>query len=173
MTIAVWLSESHYRNFLIFNILKRLKLYKSPVIFASILTTSAIISFIMHRVQGAVFLGSVLLLVGLGVPAVYFISFFSSLRKQVKQQNLNPPRLVYTLQLEKGSETFEITNDKEKAVYRWKDVFHAYYEKDAIYLFITEERAFLLPFTVLEDCNEVFNLIEAKITTQRCTRGVS
>jgi len=171
MTIAVWLSESHYRNFLIFNILKRLKLYKSPVIFASILTTSAIISFIMHRVQGAVFLGSVLLLVGLGVPAVYFISFFSSLRKQVKQQNLNPPRLVYTLQLEKGSETFEITNDK--AVYRWKDVFHAYYEKDAIYLFITEERAFLLPFTVLEDCNEVFNLIEAKITTQRCTRGAT
>ncbi|NCC64813.1 MAG: YcxB family protein [Spirochaetia bacterium] len=173
MTIAVKLSEIHYKNFLIFNILKRLKLYKSPVIFASILTTSAIISFIMHRVQGAVFLGSVLLLVGLGVPIVYFTSFFSSLRKQVKQQNLNPPRLVYTLQLEKDSETFDITNEKEKATYRWEDVFHAYYEKDAIYLFITQERAFLLPFEVLEDPSEVFKFIEEKISAQRCTRGVT
>jgi len=173
MTIAVWLSEQNFRNFLIFNILKRLKLYKSPVIFASILTTSAIISFIMHSVQGAVFLGVVLLLVGLGVPIVYFTSFFSSLKKQVKQQNLDPPRLVYTLQFDESSDVLEVTNDKEKAAYQWKDVFHAYYERDGIYLFITQDRAFLLPFEVLKDSSEVWNLIEAKLSEARCTRSAS
>ncbi|MBJ2357390.1 YcxB family protein, partial [Sphaerochaeta sp. S2] len=77
MTIAIHLSESNFRNFLIFNIIKRLKLYKSPVIFASIMSASAIISFLMHHVEGAVMLGSVLLLVGLGVPVVYFVNFFA------------------------------------------------------------------------------------------------
>ena len=48
MTIAVWLSEQHFKDFLIFNTLKRLKLYKSPLIFASILTVAATVSFIMQ-----------------------------------------------------------------------------------------------------------------------------
>jgi len=170
MTIAVRLSESHFRHFIIFNILKRLKLYKSPVIFASILTFSAIICFVMHSVEGAVLLGSVLLVVGLGVPVVYFTTFFTSLKKQVKQQKLDPPRLVYTLQFEEDSDVLEVTNDKEIAKYRWQDVFHAYYEADCIYLFITKDRAFLLPLALLENSNKVWKIIEGKIGTERCTR---
>lgn len=171
MTIAVWLNEQHYRNFLIFNTLTRLKLYRSPAIFASILTLSAIISFIMHSVDGAILLGVVLLTVGLGVPAVYVTTFFSSLKKQVKQQNLNPARLVYTLQFDRSSPLIEITNDREQATYRWQDVFHAYRRKDAIYLFITQERAFLLPLEACTDAAEVWNLIEAKLGSDRCTGG--
>lgn len=171
MTIAVRLSESNFRHFLIFNILKRLKLYKSPVIFASILTFSAIISFVMHSVDGAVLLGIVLLLVGLGVPVVYFINFFSSLQKQVKQQNLDPPRLVYTLQFSEDSDVLKVSNDQEQAAYRWKDIFHAYYEKDSIYLFfITQDRAFLLPLALLENSDETWNIIEGKLESERCTR---
>ncbi len=170
MTIAVILSESQFRHFLIFNILKRLKLYKSPVIFASILTFSGIISFVMHSVEGAVLLGIVLLVVGLGVPVVYFINFFSSLQKQVKQQNLDPPRLVYTLQFAEDSDVLKVSNDQEQAAYRWKDIFHAYYEKDSIYLFITQDRAFLLPLALLEDSDEVWKIIEKKLGAERCTR---
>ncbi|WP_320121898.1 YcxB family protein [uncultured Sphaerochaeta sp.] len=170
MTIAVRLSESNFRHFLTFNILKRLKLYKSPVIFASIMSVSAFISFLMHHVEGAVMLGSVLLLVGLGVPVVYFVNFFASLKKQVKLQDLNPPRLVYTIQFSEESDFIEISNDKEQVRYQWKDVYHAYYEKDAIYLFITKDRAFLLPLSLLENCEEVWSIIEKKLGSERYTR---
>ncbi|NMA22042.1 MAG: YcxB family protein [Spirochaetales bacterium] len=170
MTIAVWLSEQHFKDFLIFNTLKRLKLYKSPLIFASILTVAATVSFIMHTVDGALLLGVVLLFVGLGVPVVYLTSFFSSVRKQVKLQNLDPPRLVYTLKLNDSSDQIEITNESEQVAYQWKDVFHAYHEKDAIYLFITQDRAFLLPHEACEESTEVWSLIEKKLGSERCTR---
>lgn len=170
MIIPVLLHESHFRQFLIFNILGRLKLYRSPLIFASILTTCAVISFLMYKVEGAVLLGTVLLVVGLGMPIVYFTSFFASLKKQVKQQNLDPPRLVYTLQFTEDSDVLEISNDKERASYRWQDAFHAYYEKESIYLFITKDRAFLLPLELLQESEEVWKLIESKMGTKRCTR---
>lgn len=170
MTIAVRLSESHYRQFLIFNVLKRQKLYTSPVIFASILTFSAIVCFLMHHIEGAVLLGSVLLVVGWGVPVVYLTTFFASLKKQVAMQKLNPPRLVYTLHFEEDSEVFEISNDKERARYRWRDVFHAYYETDSIYLFITKDKAFLLPLALLDSTDEVWNLIVANLGNGRCIR---
>ncbi len=172
MTIAVRLSESHFRQFIIFNILKRLKLSKSPVIFASILTFSAIVCFLMYHIEGAVLLGFVLLAVGLGMPIVYFITFFSSLKKQVRLQNLNPPRLVYTLQFAEDSPVLEITNDKEQASYQWKDVYHAYYESKSIYLFITKDRAFLLPLELLENSEEVWKLMAGKLGNERCTRKV-
>lgn len=115
-------------------------------------------------------LGFVLLLVGLGVPIVYFVNFFTSLKKQVKLQKLNPPRLVYTIQFAETSDFIEISNDKEQVQYQWKDVYHVYYEKDAIYLFITKDRAFLLPLSLLENCEEVWSIIEEKLGNERCTR---
>ncbi|MGE4455008.1 MAG: YcxB family protein [Sphaerochaeta sp.] len=169
MNIAVKLSEHHFRQFLIFNILKRLKLYKSPAIFASILTFSALISFLMHKVEGAVLLGIVLLVVGLGVPVVYFSTFFSSVKRQVAMQKLNPPRLVYTLEFSQESPLLHISNDKEKADYRWQDVHHAYIEKESIYLFLTKDKAFLLPFDVLQDKQATIKLIEAKLGRERCS----
>ncbi len=171
MTIAVKLNEQHYRQFLIFNILKRLKLYRSPVIFASILTFSAIICFVMYQVEGAVLLGTVLLVVGLGVPVVYFASFFATVKKQVKLQKLNPPRLVYTLQFSEDSDAVAISNEKEQASYRWQDVYHAYFEKECIYLFITRDRAFLIPYEVVEDKDAVCNLITSKLGRNRCTQS--
>lgn len=170
MTIQVYLNESQFRQFLIFNFLKHLKLYIRPVIFASILTVSAIICFLMYRVEGAVLLGSILLVIGLGIPMVYFASFFVSLKKQVRLQNLDPPRLVYTLQFSDESDVLEISNDKESASYRWQDVFHAYYEDESIYLFITKDRAFLLPCALLEDRDKVWKSITAKLPVDRCSK---
>ena len=83
MKIDVILSENLFRRFTLFDILQRRKMWRSPVIFASILSGCAIICFIMHHVDGAVLLGSVLLAVGLGMPAVYFSTFFTSLYKEI------------------------------------------------------------------------------------------
>ena len=47
--------------------MRRRKVWKAPVTFASILSVSAVICFIMRHVEGAVMLGCVLLIVGLGL----------------------------------------------------------------------------------------------------------
>ncbi len=169
MVINSYLSESVFRNFTIFDILKRRKSYRSPVIFASIMGISAIICFIMNKIDGAVLLGSVLLVVGLGMPLVYFITFFSSLKKQVKAQNLNPPRLVYTLDLTDKEEGIHIENGKEQANYKWKMADCAYNAKDCIYLYLTRDRAFLLPKESLKENEKmVWQLIVKRLGAAKC-----
>ena len=126
-------------------------MWRSPVIFASILGSCACVCYIMHHVEGAVMLGTVLLSVGLGMPLVYFLTFFSSLKKEIKNQKLTPPRLVYTLELSEQPDGIFIRNKKEKATYKWEQVFHAYRDKNATYLFLTASRGFILPHDCVKE----------------------
>ncbi len=157
MKIDVVLSEALFRRFTMFDILKRRKMWRSPVIFASILGGCACVCFIMHHVDGAILLGSVLLAVGLGMPCVYFCTFFSSLNKEIKNQKLKTPRLVYTLELTEHSDGIFIRNKTEKASYKWEHVFHAYRDKSATYLFITAQRGFILPHDCISEGSESLN----------------
>jgi len=169
MIIQTYLSESIFRNFTLFDILKRQKSYKAPIIFASILSISALICFIMKRVDGAVLLGTVLLIVGLGMPLVYFSTFFLSLRKQVKLQHLNPPRLVYTLELSDKEDGIHIENGKEEATYKWSKAFKAYNAKDCYYLYLTSDRAFLLPKSCLkEEETALWALLQKRLGNEKC-----
>ena len=170
MKVDVILSESLFRRFTMFDILKRRKMWRSPVTFASILGGCACVCFIMNHVDGAIMLGSVLLLVGLGMPAVYFATFFSSLRKEIKKQKLTPPRQVYTLELTDAADGIFIRNKTEKATYKWDQVFHAYRDKDATYLFLTAARGFILPHSCApEGADALWNLITSKIPNGRYT----
>ena len=67
MTIEVNLTAELFRRFTLFDTFTRRKMWRSPVIFASILTVCGCICFFMRHVDGAVLLGCVLLFVGLGV----------------------------------------------------------------------------------------------------------
>lgn len=170
MKFDVYLDEKTFRNFTRFDILKRRKYWRSPVIFASIMCTAGIIAFIMHKVDGAVLLGVVLTLIGAGMPAVYFLTFFSSLKKQVKAQNLNPPRLVYSFDLTEKGDGIGISNGKETANYEWKRVFHAYRDQKCIYLFMTSDRAFLIPnFENPASTETIWSMIEKKAGKEKCT----
>ena len=170
MTIEVTLTEEIFRRFTMFDLLKRRKMWRSPVIFASILGAAAIVCFLMHHVRGAVLLGGVLLLVGLGMPATYFSSFSSSLKKQILAYGLKRPQKVYTLILTEKAKGIRVTNEKEAADYEWKMVHHIYRDQDATYLFMTRERAFILPhFCIEEGEDELWRLISKKVDSLRCT----
>lgn len=171
MKIDVILSETLFRRFTMFDILKRRKMWRSPVTFASILGGCACICYIMHHVDGAILLGSVLLAVGLGMPAVYFSTFFSSLSKEIKNQNLKNPRLVYTLELTDKTDGIFIRNKTEKATYKWEQVFHVYRDKSATYLFLSATRGFILPHDCIPDGEEaLWNLLASKLPANRCTK---
>lgn len=169
MIIDVLLDSKVFKNFTRYNILSRRKQWKSPVIFAAIMTVCAIVCFIMHHVEGAILLGSVLLCVGLGMPVVYFVTFLFSLNKQVKAQNLTPARQVYTLELTDKTDGISVKDDKNAVVYCWDVAHGAYQNKDCTYLFMTQDRAFLLPHSCVQEGKEaLWALLCKMLGTERC-----
>lgn len=169
MKIQVYLDEKVFRNFTLFDFLQRRKFWKYPVIFALIMCSSAIISYVMNHVEGAIFLGTVLLVIGLGIPVAYFYTFFASLKKQVAAQNLNPPRLVYTLDLTEKEDGIFIKDDKNQVNYKWMDVYKAYRNKDCTYLFMNQDRAFLIPHACVSDkVDDLWNLLQTQIDSKKC-----
>lgn len=171
MTIPVTLTEEVFRRFTMFDILRRRKMWKPSVVFAVIMGTSAGICYYMNHVDGAVLLGNVLLTIGLGMPVVYFTTFFSSLKKEVLRHGLKRPQQVYTLELtHREQEGIRVSNEKEQAAYLWKQVFHAYRDETATYLFLSPDRAFLLPHTCVEEGEEaLWDLLRKKIPEERRT----
>jgi len=165
MIIECYLDERTFSAFTGFDIFTRRKLWKNPVKFAVLMTLPALICFIKADIRGAVMLGTVLLAVGWGMPVLYLLNFFLSVRKAARDQKLDPPRLVYTVELTEAKDGIHVENEKEKATFLWKNVFHAYRAKDCIYLYITDKRAFLLP---VED-EETWLMILRKLGSDRCT----
>lgn len=170
MKIDVLLTAEIFRRFTLFDMLKRRKIWKRPAIWAAILCASAAICFFMHHVKGAVLLGCVLLLAGLGMPLSYFASFGASLKQQIVSLGLTRPLHVYTLTLTGKNKGIEVSNEKEQAQYEWKKVHHAYRDLQATYLFITSERGFILPHSCVEEgADALWTLLQEKLPAERCT----
>jgi len=170
MKIEVIMTEEIFRRFTMFDILKRRKMWRPSAIFAAIMCTSAVICYCMNHVKGATLLGTVLLVVGLGMPAVYFGTFFSSLKQQVLILDLARPKHVYTLELTAKGHGIAVSNETEQAEYEWKKVHHVYRDLTATYLFITPARGFILPHQCIEEGDDaLWAMIEKKIPENRCT----
>ena len=170
MRIEVTMTEEIFRRFTMFDLFRRRKVWRAPAIWAAILCTSAAICFLMSHVRGAVLLGWVLTLAGLGLPLSYFATFASSLKQQILAQGLKRPKHVYTLILSERAKGISVSNETEHADYEWKNVHHVYRDLTATYLFITKERGFILPHQCIEDGDDaLWNLIEKKIPAERRT----
>lgn len=172
MKIEVILTEEMFRRFTMFDMMKRRKVWRSPAIWAAILCTCGAVCFVMNHVRGAVLLGSVLLLVGLGMPLSYFATFASSLKKQILALGLVRPLHVYTLVLTEKAKGIRVSNEKEQADYEWKQVHHVYRDTLATYLFITKERGFILPHDCIEEGEDaLWNLLRKKLPAERRTES--
>ena len=169
MKIEVRLSEKVFLRFSRFDVLRRRKLWRSPALFAAILSASAAACFLMRHVRGAAVLGAALLAAGLGIPAAYFLSFHLSLRRQVQKEGLAQPKHVYTLDL-RDAGGIAVDNGREHAVYPWEQVFHAYRDADAAYLYITPQRAFLIPYDCVRGgADGLWKLLERRLPENRRT----
>lgn len=170
MTIEVNLTAEIFRRFTFFDTFIRRKMWRSPAIFAGILGTCGCICFLMNHVEGAVMLGCVLLIVGLGFPASYFINFALSLRKQITAYGLTTPKKVYTLVLTPQAKGISVENEKEHAEYRWDNVYHVYRDKNATYLFMNAHRGFILPHACTEDnAAQLWELLDRKLPKHKRT----
>ena len=170
MTIDVHLTAEVFRRFTLFDTFKRRKMWRSPATFAAILGVSGCICLLMHHVDGAVLLGCVLLMVGLGFPASYFANFSRSMQKQIKAFGLDKPKKVYTLHLTKSSEGISVRNEKEHVDYKWENVFHVYRDKQATYLYMNPQRGFILTHADTDDNGaSLWKLMEQMLPKNKLT----
>jgi len=143
--IPVKLDARTFRRFSRFDTLKLRKRWVRPAVFALILLAFAVVALASRREQSGM-IAAVLLAVGLGLPLVYFGTFFSQVNMQVARFGLDRPRRVYTVTL--NNDGVSVINDqKAEAGVRvpWKEVQAAFRRKGCIYLYVNAARAFLLP----------------------------
>lgn len=144
-TIPVRLDARTFRRFCRFDMLRLRRKWLRPVVFALILIAFAFAALLTRRPQSGM-IAAVLLVVGLGLPLVYFGSFFSQVNLQVERHQLKPPRRVYTVKLNgDGIHVANNQKDEDQLDVAWQDAQAAFRARDCVYLYITPARAFLLP----------------------------
>jgi len=133
-----------FRRFALFDTFYRRKRWRGPLLFAVILSAFAAVCFALQgRKEQAVLLGAVLLAVGIGLPAAYFVSYLLSVNAQAKKLGLSASRTAYTLYL--GERTVRAVSGKERAEFPWSGLFRAYRTGNGVYLYTDPQKAFLLP----------------------------
>lgn len=145
VTVPVKLTAKGFRDFAIYDTLVRQRKWVLPAVFCLILSVSAAICYALRdRSPNAGLLVSVLLVVGLGLPAVYFLSFFNSVRQQNRRMDLTEPKAVYTVTLD--SQGVHVDAGEEHLDHPWADVYQAHFRPEAVYLYPSPKQAYLLPF---------------------------
>ena len=145
ITIPVRLDEKTFRRFARFDMFTLRKKWIRPVIFSLILIAFAFIALLTRKAQSGM-IAAVLLAVGLGLPVVYIGTFLSQVNIQAVNNRLKPPRLVYTVRLDKDSLIVENNQKKEETLcLPWRDVQRAFRGRGCVYVYVTPARAFLLP----------------------------
>lgn len=157
MKVQVRLSERDFLKFSMFDAFICKKGWLRPALFAAILGVSAGVCFALRERRGAVLLGAVLAVVALGLPAAWFLSFFLSVRRQAGAQGLAGGKYVYTLDL--GEKELAVDNGHERAAYPWDKLYRVCRRPDAAYLYITPQRAFLIPHSCVQGGGEALNRV--------------
>jgi len=161
INIAVNLDKATFRRFATFNTFRRQRRWRTPVWFTAILLGFSIFIFYTNKPQSGL-LGTLLMVIGLGMPIVYFSSFYIMLQNNVKKHAL--PRLVYTLQMTDKDVCIHSANKGEELTLSWNQLFAAYRVKNAVYLYVLPTRAFLLPDGQADaPDDELWSLIEQNL----------
>ena len=145
ITVPVRLDAKTFKRFGRFDMFSLRRRWVRPMVFALILIAFAAVALLSGRAQAGM-IAAVLLVVGLGLPLVYFGSFLSQVNLQAERLRLDQPRLVYTVTLDFDGVRVVNNMKKEDAQFvKWADVQAAFRKKDCVYLYVSPVRAFLLP----------------------------
>lgn len=145
VTVPVKLTAKGFRDFAVYDTLVRQRRWVLPAVFCLILSGSAAICYALRdRSPNAGLLVGVLLAVGLGLPAVYFVSFWNSVRQQIRRMGLTEPKAVYTVTLD--GQGVHVDAGEEHLDHPWAELYQAHLRPDAVYLYPSPKRAYLLPY---------------------------
>ena len=164
--VSVQMDEKSFHDFASFGLLRHNKGWQRPAVFTAILLVCAgiCLSQIGKR-EGAGLLTAVLTIVALGLPAVYFGTFFANLSKQIKKLGL--PRPFYRLLLDDEGLSVWMAGEQDKPEasrkYAWHDMHLAYRTPNAIYLYVQQNQAYLLN----DSLDAAWSLLQAFLPAER------
>lgn len=144
ITIPVRMDYKTLRDFSLFDTFLLKKHWFKPTIFCAAFLIFAIICFAATSKEQNWLLGTVMLLIAIGMPGVYVGMFLSQVKSQAKKLKL--PRKVYTLTC--NNECIRISNNMKKedqVTLEWPKIPAAFRCRKAIYLYAAPTRAFILP----------------------------
>ena len=167
--IPVRLDEKTFKRFARFDMFILRRRWVRPAVFSLLFFLFALAALFSRRPQAGL-LSSVLFTVGIGLPVVYIGTFLSQVNMQALSQRLSPARRVYTLHL--TEEGVSVTNDQKKEdplFLPWKEVRQAIRAKGCIYLYVSPQKAFLLPDGQADAPDEaLWALIEQNLGQEKC-----
>lgn len=133
-----------FREFAFFDTFRRQRRWKGPALFALIMGGFAAVCFALRGSrEQAVFIGVVLLVVGLGLPAAYVLSFYLSVRRQEKALKAAGCPVAYRLRLEE--EGLRVRQGEREECCPWAQAAGAWRLRRCLCVYVDERRAFLLP----------------------------
>lgn len=147
ITVDVTLDAKTFRDFAVFDNLILRRRWLFPTVFALIFLVFSCICFIARTFESqATLLGCVLLVIGFGLPAVYFSTFFRSIRFQIKKLDFEKEKHGYVLKFSKNTDSIHVSNSNgESTKYKWVDLYGVYYVANYIYLYVHPKKAFIIP----------------------------
>ena len=145
ITVRCRIDEKTFRDFAMFDTFRLRKRWRLPAGFLALMLVFAVVCFVSGKREGWL-PGTILAVIGIGMPAVYIGSFLSQVKKKAAALKLKKPRAMYTLSLTDTDGT--IHNDfkaEENVTLPWEKLWGAARVKGAIYLYATPQKAFILP----------------------------
>lgn len=173
LSVPVRMDAAAFREFSAFDVLTRQKRWRRPLLFAVLMLAFAVICFTqVGQRQGAALLGTVLAVIGAGLPIVYFATFFQSVNKQAKRLKLETPRDVYRVELsDSGVRVLEAgKQDKQKLVqhYEWTGLYGAWRTGTAVYIYVESGKAYLLPAAQIPGgLDAVWKFVQEKLPAEK------
>lgn len=169
--LPITLSEKSFKDFIIYDSKTKQHRFKTIIaltVCLFMLSTFCFASVETYKSIGTV--GSILVALCVIIPTWYFNSFRNSIKEQTKRMNLTKPRHVYTVHLNQGSKGVELYYPEEQApagTYLWDEISGAWRSRNAIYLYITDTQAILIPDYITKNPDELWKFLEKQMDKKR------
>lgn len=146
ITVHVRINARIFRRFALFDTFRLHRRWKSPALFALILLSFSLIAFLAGSGGQAQLIGTLLLVIGLGLPLAYVLHFLLQVRDQCRRLGLRQLRPAYTLNM--SEDRLRIINDMKQepeAAAAWASIHGVWRAKNAFYIYVHPSRAFIVP----------------------------
>ena len=169
--LPITLNERSFKDFIIYD--SRIKNHRFKTIITLTVCLFMLSVFCFASVESYDFagtLGSILVAFTVIIPTWYFNSFRNMIKQQTAKMHLTKPRHVYTVHLYHGQKGIEFYYPEEKAVsetYSWDSISGAWRSRNAIYLYVTDTQAILIPDYMTKSPDELWIFLKKQLGDKR------
>ena len=169
--LPITLNDKSFKDFIIFD--AKTKNHRFKTIIALTVSFFMLSTFCFASVETnetASIWGVILVALSVIIPTWYFKSFRNMITEQTRKMNLTKPRHVYTVHLYHGERGIEFYYPEEKTpsqTYSWESIHGAWRSANAIYLYVTEKQAILIPDYMTKNPKELWAFLEKELDKKK------